>query len=51
VFTKGTSKGLKASIPSGGQVFSILTVGIRRKKNAQKLKKKTTQGFVKKTKV
>jgi hypothetical protein len=41
VFTKGTSKGLKLSIPFGGQIFPISTVGdILAAKNAQKKAKK-----------
>jgi hypothetical protein len=41
VFTKGTSKGLKLSIPFGGQIFPISIVGdILAAKNAQKKAKK-----------
>jgi hypothetical protein len=41
VFTKGTSNGLKASIPLGGQILPISTVGaILAAKNAQKKAKK-----------
>jgi hypothetical protein len=41
VFTKGTSKGLKASIPFGGQILPISTVGaILAAKKAQKNAKK-----------
>jgi hypothetical protein len=41
VLTNGTSKGLKASIPLGGQMLPISTVGeILAAKNAQKKAKK-----------
>jgi hypothetical protein len=41
VFTKGTSNGLKASIPLGGQILPISSVGaILAAKNAQKKAKK-----------
>jgi hypothetical protein len=39
--TRGTSNGLKASIPFGGQIFPISTVGaMLAAKNAQKKAKK-----------
>jgi hypothetical protein len=41
VFTKGTSKGLKASIPLGGQMLPISIVGAKlAAKKAQKKAKK-----------